>query len=273
MLKRGELSNYTQTVQVYYADSDQPRLQEVKDLATLREPVNIAMSQLYNKAELKTAFDYTDGAYGRSTQEKLMPNLAIYCKTPLRRSAERDGPPYVTVHVVNAIGMGFDDPRQKDYQYFLGGAGLTPPKWQELVSRMSCTWTFIFDCARRHNLSRIYNTRVGGGHFAEYLNRHPQYDYNRLHLESLEPVKARYSGIEVKDLGEIFRDPDKVFQPGMRQILEESLLVNAWDPWSMVGNGNAMDDSLDGKFGRISAMAVLCWPQTNPDLQYVPVSV
>ena len=26
--------------------------------------------------------------------------------------------------------------------------------------------------------------------------------------------------------------------------------MNAWDPWSMVGNGNAGDNSLDGFFGR-----------------------
>jgi len=138
---------------------------------------------------------------------------------------------------------------------------------------MSCTWAFIFDCARRHNLKRVYNTRVGGGHFAEYLNRQPQYNYNMLHVESLQPVLARYPDIEVRDLIEIFNDPNKVFQPENQHLLKKSLLVNAWDPWSMVGNGNSMDDSLDGKFGRISAMAVLCWPQTNPDLQYVPVSV
>ena len=35
-----------------------------------------------------------------------------------------------------------------------------------------------------------------------------------------------------------------------REFVPKSLLVNAWDPWSMVGNGNAADDNLDGKFGR-----------------------
>lgn len=33
-------------------------------------------------------------------------------------------------------------------------------------------------------------------------------------------------------------------------IAKPGLLVNAWDPWSMVGNGNAGDNSLDGFFGR-----------------------
>merc|ERR1712039_724173 len=47
-------------------------------------------------------------------------------------------------------------------------------------------------------------------------------------------------------------------------ILEDSLLVNAWDPWSMVGNGNAADNSLDGYFGRCTAMALLCWPKKCP---------
>ena len=50
--------------------------------------------------------------------------------------------------------------------------------------------------------------------------------------------------------------------------LDESLIINAWDPFSMVGNGNAGDISLDGYFGRISAAGVLSWPVTNPQIQW-----
>lgn len=51
----------------------------------------------------------------------------------------------------------------------------------------------------------------------------------------------------------------------------EKLYINAWDPWSLVGNGHAGDASLDGYFGRSTPMALLCWPETNPSLQYVAV--
>ena len=42
--------------------------------------------------------------------------------------------------------------------------------------------------------------------------------------------------------------------------------MNAWDPWSLPGNGNFNDNSIDGAYGRSSAIAVLCWPFTNPYL-------
>lgn len=50
--------------------------------------------------------------------------------------------------------------------------------------------------------------------------------------------------------------------------LDESLIINAWDPFSLVGNGNAGDISLDGYIGRISAAGVLSWPITNPQIQW-----
>lgn len=44
--------------------------------------------------------------------------------------------------------------------------------------------------------------------------------------------------------------------------------MNAWDPHSVVGNGNSIDDSLDGFFGRYSAMAYLCSPKVNPHINF-----
>jgi hypothetical protein len=54
---------------------------------------------------------------------------------------------------------------------------------------------------------------------------------------------------------------------------DKVLFVNAWDPWSIIGNGNEEDNSLDGWFGRLSAMGVLGWPVTNPNIRYQPVDV
>jgi hypothetical protein len=46
--------------------------------------------------------------------------------------------------------------------------------------------------------------------------------------------------------------------------VEHTLYVNAWDPWSLIGNGNGRDNSLDG----CSNMAVLGWTFTNPHIVY-----
>jgi hypothetical protein len=65
------------------------------------------------------------------------------------------------------------------------------------------------------------------------------------------------SNFPVKDIG---------FFPGniTKVNLNNTLFVNAWDPWSFVGNGNMGDNSLDGFIGRVTYAAPLCFPATNP---------
>jgi len=47
---------------------------------------------------------------------------------------------------------------------------------------------------------------------------------------------------------------------------DDCLYVNAWDPHSIVGNGNFFDTSLDGYFGRSTAMGFLSCPFINDEL-------
>jgi len=44
-------------------------------------------------------------------------------------------------------------------------------------------------------------------------------------------------------------------------------------PWSMTGNGNKSDRSLDGYWGRSTAIAPLCWPITNPEIRYEAIEM
>jgi len=53
--------------------------------------------------------------------------------------------------------------------------------------------------------------------------------------------------------------------------VETTLFVNAWDPLSMLGNGNYGDPSVDGWFGKKTAIAVIGWPVTNPDIKFEAV--
>lgn len=57
-----------------------------------------------------------------------------------------------------------------------------------------------------------------------------------------------------------------------RDHADHIMYVNAWDPWSMAGNGNSQDNSLDGCWGRSSAIAVHAWPLTNPEIKLMPVT-
>ncbi|CAK9012878.1 unnamed protein product [Durusdinium trenchii] len=255
-LGEGSLEVYAQSVTVYYPQGAQ--LAEVKRLVREREPVNIGMKRRYDQQKMQEYFGYATGAYGRlSSSERLGPNLAVYCRTPMRApdGRERD------VHVINVIGFAFDKTQQPDYQYFLNHDD-EDGRRAELVKKMSQMWEYIYFCAHEKKLKCVRLSQVGGGAFSLLLGGN--FDYQALRKESLEPVMARYPEIETKELQFI---PDWVFTPEGERCCSSSLLVNAWDPWSFVGNGNAGDNSLDGYFGRCTAMAVLCWPDTNPCLQ------
>jgi len=261
LLSAGKLEEYAKSVVVYYY-TDTDDLTWVKKLATEREPANIGMNRCYDEDALEEQFFYRHGAYSYSTETQLLPNIAIYCKTPIRL-----GDATTSVHVINIVGYAFDNAAQIDYQYFFPLVN-NPDKWAELVGRYKRMWRYVFHCAREHGLKRVYLADVGGGNFGLALEKHPSTSYAKLKKESLPPVAAEYSDIEAHVLERI---PDWAFTEEGQSVLEESLLVNAWDPWSMVGNANFSDNSLDGFFGRCTAMAVLCWPQTNPHIRYTGI--
>eukprot|EP00439_Symbiodinium_sp_Y106_P017887 s940_g2.t1 len=55
-----------------------------------------------------------------------------------------------------------------------------------------------------------------------------------------------------------------------KATLSQSLFVNDWNPWSLVGNGGV--ESASG-LAAASALPVLCWPMTNPFLRYQALSL
>lgn len=265
LLGRGLLDRHARSAVAYYGSGED--LDAVKLLATQREPANVGMHRCYDGDLLETLFGHRKGAYAASNKDKLLPNVAIYCLTPMR-SAEGE---QVDAHVINVIGYAFDSPEQPDYQYFFPLKS-RPEKWEELVERMKQVWRYAFECARRKGLRRVYLPDVGGGNFSgglQGLEKHASTSYAALKEASLPPVRAEYEGV-VEDFP-LPRIPDFAFSAEGRELLGESLLVNAWDPWSMVGNANLSDNSLDGFFGRCTAMAVLCWPKTNPHLSWESV--
>eukprot|EP00927_Polykrikos_kofoidii_P003011 TRINITY_DN111_c0_g1_i1.p1 TRINITY_DN111_c0_g1~~TRINITY_DN111_c0_g1_i1.p1 ORF type:complete len:393 (-),score=46.25 TRINITY_DN111_c0_g1_i1:21-1199(-) len=263
LLADGKLDDFAKTVLVYYSRED--NLQDVKLVAFQREPVNIAMERHYDADALSSLAGYRTGAYARSNQQQLMPNIAIYCVTPVV-----SGHKHTVCHIINVIGYAFDSPHQKDYQYFFDSNGtISDRKWKELVLRMQRMWQFIFECAVQNGLRSVCVADVGGGAFAAMLGVERGRDYASLKQASFPPVRQRYNQIRVEALGRI---PGCLFTKAMESRLRETLLVNAWDPWSMVGNGNACDNSLDGWFGRSTAMAVLCWPPLNPYIEWRPTA-
>merc|ERR1739848_935714 len=113
--------------------------------------------------KLEEKFGYQFGAYSKSDQDKIMPNIAIFTKTPMIIN----GFQIPEVNVLNLIGHGFDTPSQPDWQYFLSEEGVIKSgRETELYERIEMMYRYAFECAKRNNLKRVQFAGIGEGNFA-----------------------------------------------------------------------------------------------------------
>ena len=247
---------FSKTTVFYHGDES---LEDVKLLMKHREPCNIGMGRLYDQKKMGRAFGYERGAYELSTSNKLMPNLAVYVRaTVLVKGVLRKA------HVINAIGLAFDRREQPDYRYFDG------KPVGEIVAWYNRMWRLVLAAAKWSGCKRLKIFNVGGGAFA---GPHGGDNFIR---NIFEPAFApllldfKQSGIEVDGYNWAAHRFHGDTIPDVLEVedLDEVAFVNAWDPWSLIGNGNERDFSLDGAWGRISNMAVLGWSETNPFIQW-----
>lgn len=257
---------------------------EVTKLVERREPANIGMVEYYDRAALMQAFGW-DKSYYRThfeTQGTLAPNFGVYCHTPVHVSATPITPgnyDQVTftaqspmVHVYNAIGLAFDSQQQPDYQYVF-----KMPSEEARKRFVLAVYTNLFHrafrCALDLRLSTIVLSAVGANNFATYYPqlRDPAYVFmpalERARREAAYSGKITFMGIsEAREWQRVREEYGSIgFFPANISNVDTAttLFVNAWDPHSIVGNGNAEDRSLDGFMGRTTAMGLLCWPPSN----------
>lgn len=240
----------------------------VKTLMKKREPCNLGMNSYYDKKELKEIFGWTKGAYHLSTIDTLMPNIAVYCYATVLFPQSKT---YHQIHVLNVIGYAFDTPLQPDYQYFQN------KPFSHLLEKYSDVWKKVYYAMMYlHKIKgitclQLYN--IGGGVFAgPYQNQFIETIFEPCWLPWQQ--KLQKHGIQIKGYNEIKKQftgkwiPD-CLEEETEETLQQTLYLNAWDPWSLIGNGNEMDFSLDGSWGKCSNMSVLGWSMTNPSLTYV----
>lgn len=241
-------------------------LEKVKQLMTEREPCNIGMRRPYDKAKLQAEFGWGIGAYALSTPDSPMPNIAVYCNATVHTPAKG----FFNVHVLNLVGCALDSYSQPDYVMYK-----TLPECQYFYSRM---WRLAVRAIQRLKeiqgiqTVKVYN--VGGGAFANM----PEREFIETVFEpTFLPLvpELENAGIAVKGYDQFQKKFNGGYIPGILESptedLSTTLYINAWDPWSLIGNGNAQDGSLDGHWGRISNMSVLGWLPTNPHMSFLAV--
>lgn len=276
-----------ESVEVLYHTGDDLAL--VKALAREREPVNIGRGgaapvhdqQQYLVGQFSTWTGVHRALYGAYYEANgvLPPNIAIYCRTlfsPVQSDAL--GAQSFVVHVINLIGYAFDVPQQPDYRALIGELLRKNAKSavalirKDLLRLYTRVWTLAYGAMQLHKLTRLVYAGVGASSFIVAIPQvfANEYDFMQSVQEpAMTAAAALFPTLQVtrQRMGMV---PQFITED--RANAAHTLYVNAWDPFSMVGNGNGGDQSLDGYWGRHTCMAPQCSPLVNDSIRCVPIS-
>jgi len=165
---------------------------------------------------------------------------------------------------------------------------------EDLIQRYRKIWLKACYICKLKGLKNLWYYGVGSGFFSRLLPKEYNKDSGKFYQEIFAPA----FGIDPTDVSESPKNstlndtndldipinfckkynihvlnlgtssskqiPDVLFTEDTTPA--DTLYINAWDPWSIIGNGNAADGSLDGHWGRNSNMSVLGWSMTNSKL-------
>lgn len=280
------LEKYGSTARVIFAEENFSKeiKSQIKRLAEEREPVNIAMEPFYKLKQLQETFGYSQGAYGEISKDgkQLPPQIGVSCLTPVKyNGVVKD------IAVVNIIGLAFDDKKQPDFKYFYRKGSLDR---EGLLTAMTQAYVFAFQATKYMGRKTLCASPIGDQAFR------PKREYPvKFNAEGIDAgqekfiedfvmkaiVAAKKSDLAFKDIELEFArfnqqdpgDPDSFTVPACffkgkwTKDLDSRVFINAWDCWSMLGNGNNRDSSADGFWGRSSAISLLGWPKSNPHIK------
>ncbi|NBQ17504.1 hypothetical protein EBU24_04250, partial [bacterium] len=268
--------------------------------------INGAMERMYKQDELEKNFGWKHGAYSKSNPSKLYPNIGIYCHARVtngvKTGAEEKN---VHVMNLIGYAFDNDKQPDYQYFLNTYGAGKSDLKNLEdadkeklkldLIQRYRKIWLKACYICKLKGLKNLWYYGVGSGFFSELLPKEYNKDSGNFYKEIFAPAFGIKSDdfSESPDLHSTTTDPNdltipinfcKKYKINVQNLEPSSdkripdvlfttdttpantLYINAWDPWSIIGNGNAGDGSLDGFWGRNSNMSVLGWSMTNSKL-------
>ena len=270
---------------VFYNNGD--NLDDILRLVKEREPVNISMDRMYDLNLLNTYFGYKTGYYGSckaSENDITPPNFIVYTPTKVKSP---DGLEYPKIHILNAIGLAFDSEEQVDYKTYIKLStdrhtrehnrndyssgdiefiGDSPLHIKHCAIFYKRLFNLIFKAARKLNKHTIVMSLIGANNFAMFWKGGPIHFTKTLWIPVFNEVVAHYPDLNIMFMGaaghrtlkykNLGLFPTLLEHPDIKHKLDDTLLINAWDCWSVPGNGNERDNSLDGYMGRFTQIGI-----------------
>jgi len=296
-ISKNDIIKYMNSTIIYYEK------EKDKILSFTREPVNIEMNRYYDLEKMEKYFGYKISLYNEKSS-----NIAIFTKTPIQYKKEYEFNGQIEqiektklikldINVLNVIGVALDSEKQYDY-IKLSKIKNRIHEYENMVRKY---FIKIKKCFIDNNFEILFLSAIGLGNFSilcPLLDINSYKIFNKILNEVFDDIVNKISNkkiilwcfpdnllknIRIKNkyicnlyledlLYEIYNNKKEYINFSCKVNIDKILFTNAYDPYSIVGNGNNNDNSLDGYFGRISAMSVLCWPYTNPFIKYIKIS-
>jgi hypothetical protein len=273
-------------------------LGDVEVLLAGREPTNMHMIRHFNAQAPGADAEGAYGSLARSARKYglLPPNIATVAQIPFR-GALVDA--YKAVWVVNLIGLALDTELQPDYRWLTEqGPSSLPERTNVLIDWYQLVFRKALAAAKYANASRLVVTPIGAGNFCTLAGMKNDEFVNTVLVPAFFIVVSEYdkwisspettprgSSVFIRVpwgtgeleltssgttgttfatwLGDIGEFP-LCFESDTPPELSNTVLCNAWNPWSVVGNGNCSDTSMENVVGCSSAVAILTHPACNP---------
>ena len=277
-------------------DAAQTRL--VHRLLREREPTNLAMVRSHDEEKFAALLQtplVTGGSWERAPGAArfsvyvahyeetgmLAPNVALYCETPAlpyaraNDRADFNAASGVVLRVLNVVGFAFDNDEQPDARYFGTPAQGMAPQPDPLEAAMRTVFAKILACVRHFQgtpkpIHWLHVPEFGTGAFAGTQGVRVRAIWGQLWSQLLAalPDGVQASKEAIYTDGHFSANTLRPFTTWRSyRDLSSRLFVNAWDPHTLIGNANFDDPSMDGYYGRSTAMALLGWSCTNPHLE------
>ena len=197
------------------------------------------------------------------------PMIGVFTRAPVR--VGRDDVDLAIYHMIAPDLCTYaDGSPTADLRALIDSAGssvATERLYYEAARVHAIAWFLAFAAAREHGFTKLADVLVGGGAFV------PE-EWHDAFKVKVHDTALYLIGYGAPD----FAYPEIELVPAPTRVplrdatgWHDVLHVNAWCHSSFLGNGNRVDDTLDGAWGRSAPIAPFAWPLSNPWLQMRPV--
>ena len=267
-----DLGHYLSRTVVYFDTT----YMSAKKLVDMKEPCRIEGYRRYNKKRFHDFFSYSESPLSPKIEDV----IATYTLTPLKllpnSGSSKQDDEFVDIKILSIAWPHLEDSTLPDFSSLYDVPSVAE---RENLLRIHLHKIFskIIRCMKREKLGiAIFgdldidrSIRVArktfGIDFVAIMDEVFRHYFVGSHFSESRSIGSTHLPTPRVMTGSLVDAINTIREAGN---LEKVLFINSASPVALLGNGNEMQNSTDGYFGRMTAISVLGWGVTNPDIRY-----